>query len=141
MLLRKDTSKYCCCFDMRRAVIILINLIDYVFVFFFLAGFYCSGEEESKEESDLSDDCTPLTLPLNSDSAFLACAFALKILLNGLGVYGAASFKIWPVALCLGGHICTSLFLKQQRLYTKCFSLLSSSWSQTWITPKLCSSS
>ena len=105
--------KYCCCFDMRRAVI-LINLIDCVFVNFFVAAFRCSGEEESKGgESDLSDDCTR---PI---SVSFACAIALKILLNGLGVYGASAFKIWPVALCLGGHICTSLFLEAATLVPK----------------------
>ena len=99
--------KYCCCFDMRRAVII-VNVID--FAIFFLFSMLCAVVLALVDLGVLvSDNTTPDAMTqiisfLKSVSLVAAHVAVLKIPLNGLGVYGASAFKCWPVVLCLSAH-------------------------------------
>ena len=96
------------CCDMRRAVII-VNLVDiaicvfYALYFAFLAeeveempdSAYGAGGGETKARME--------GIMLKMEHIFIILS-AIKIPLNGLGIYGAFKFKYWPVAVALGAY-------------------------------------
>ena len=99
--------KYCCCFDMRRAVII-VNLVDIAICVFYAIYFAIMAEavEEIPDTTYGDGGETKARMEgmmLKMEHVFIILS-AIKIPLNGLGIYGAIKFKYWPVAVALGAY-------------------------------------
>eukprot|EP00562_Extubocellulus_spinifer_P002258 CAMPEP_0178477718 /NCGR_PEP_ID=MMETSP0696-20121128/4276_1 /TAXON_ID=265572 /ORGANISM="Extubocellulus spinifer, Strain CCMP396" /LENGTH=192 /DNA_ID=CAMNT_0020105039 /DNA_START=250 /DNA_END=828 /DNA_ORIENTATION=- len=98
----------CCggCCDMRRAVIIVDAVGIFICVFY---AIYFAILATVVEETDSStmDDATKQQVEgmmVQMEHVFLGL-MAIKIPLNGLGIYGAMKFKHWPVAVALAAYV------------------------------------
>lgn len=95
------------CCDMRRAVII-VNLVDIAICVFYAIYFAILAEavEEIPDTTYGDGGETKAQMEgmmLKMEHVFIILS-AIKIPLNGLGIYGAVKFKYWPVAVALGAY-------------------------------------
>ena len=93
------------CCDMRRAVII-VNLVDIAICLFYAIYFALMAEavEEIPDSTYGGETKAQMEgMMLKMEHIFIILS-AIKIPLNGLGIYGAVKFKYWPVAVALGAY-------------------------------------
>lgn len=98
----------CCggCCDMRRAVII-VDAVGIFICVFYAIYFAILAEAVEETDSPTMDDATKKQVEgmmVQMEHVFLVL-MAIKIPLNGLGIYGAMKFKFWPVAVALAAYV------------------------------------
>ena len=97
----------CCggCCDMRRAVIIVdaVGIFICIFYAIYFAILAKVVEETDSPTFDAQTKDQVEGMMIKMEHVFLTL-MAIKIPLNGLGIYGAVKFKFWPVGVALAAY-------------------------------------